>query len=112
MVGSVRICAKWRHLVKKHTYHFGILFSHSGRSAFIETVFSIKNALWTDEKNSFLVETIKAMIVTKTHFRDLSHDFYTLILNKPKLLREIRSSRKYGTSALKEEPTTSTSDGN
>jgi hypothetical protein len=41
-----------------------------------------------------------------------SNDFYTLILKKPKLLKEIRSSQKYGTSTQKEEPTTSTSDGN
>jgi hypothetical protein len=81
--------------------------------ASIERVFSITNAVWTDEKNSFLVETIKAVIVTETHFQDLScNDFYTLILEKPKLLQEICLSRKYGTSAQKEEPTTSTSDGN
>jgi hypothetical protein len=82
-------------------------------SASIERVFSITNALWTDEKNSFLVETIKAVIVTEIHFQNLScNDFFLFILNKPKLLQEIRSSRKYGTSAQKEEPTTSTSDGN
>jgi hypothetical protein len=46
-------------------------------------------------------------------FQNLScNDFHTFILKKPKLLKEIRSSRKYGTSAQKEEPTTSTSDGN
>jgi hypothetical protein len=83
-----------------------------GTSASIERVFSITNALWTDEKNSFLVETIKTVTVTKTHFQDLScNDFYTLILKKPKLLQENRSSRKYGTSAQKEEPSTSTPDG-
>jgi hypothetical protein len=82
-------------------------------SAFIERVFSITNTICTDEKNSFFVETMKAVIVTKTHFQDLScNDFHTLILKKPKLLQEIRLSRKYGTSAQKEEPTTSTSDGN
>jgi hypothetical protein len=84
-----------------------------GTNASFERVFPIINALWTDEKNSFLVETIKAVIVTKTHFQDLScNDFYTLILKKPKSLQEIRSSRKYRTSAQKEEPTTSTSDEN
>jgi hypothetical protein len=84
-----------------------------GTSTSIERVFSITNALWTNEKNSFLVGTVKAVIVTKIHFQDLScNDFYTLIEKKPKLLKEIRSSRKYGTSAQKEEPTTSTSDGN
>jgi hypothetical protein len=45
-------------------------------------------------------------------FQNLSrNDFYTLILKKLKLLKEIRSSLKYGTSAQKETPTTS-SDGN
>jgi hypothetical protein len=82
-------------------------------SASIKRIFSITNALWTDEKNSFLVETIKAVIVTKTHFQDLSwNDFYPPILKTPKLLQEIRSSQTYGTSAQKEEPDTSTSDGN
>jgi hypothetical protein len=84
-----------------------------GTSASIERLFSITNAPWTDEKNSFLVETIKAVIETTINFQDLScNDFYTLILKKPKLLQEIRSSRKYGTSAQKEEPSASTSDGN
>jgi hypothetical protein len=45
-------------------------------SASIERVFSITYALWTDEKNSFLVETIKAVIMIKTHFQDIScNDF-------------------------------------
>jgi hypothetical protein len=84
-----------------------------GTSASIERVFSITNALWTDKNNSFPVETIKAVIMTKTHFQDLScNDFYTLILKKPKLLQEVRSSRKYVTSAQKEEPTVSTSEEN
>jgi hypothetical protein len=73
-----------------------------GTSASIGRVFSITNALWTDENNSFLVETTQAVIVTKVHFQDLScNDFNTLISKKPKLLQEIRSSRKYGTSAQK-----------
>jgi hypothetical protein len=85
-----------------------------GTSASIESIFfQMLYALWTDEKNCFLVETIGAVIVTKTHFQDLScNDFCTLILKKPKLLQEICSSRKYRTSAQKEEPTTPTSDGN
>jgi hypothetical protein len=84
-----------------------------GTSASIERVFSITNVLWTDEKNRFLVESIKAVTVTKTNLQDLSCNyFYTLILKKTKELQEIRSSRKNGTSAQKEEPTTSTSDGN
>jgi hypothetical protein len=51
-----------------------------GTSAAIERVFSITNSVWTDERSCFLVETIKAVIVTETHFEELScNDFYTLI---------------------------------
>jgi hypothetical protein len=68
-------------------------FAIPGISAAIERVFSITHALWTDEKIRFLVETIKAVIVTKTHFEELPcSDFCTLISNSPKLLQEIRSS--------------------
>jgi hypothetical protein len=58
----------------------------SGSVVVCERVFSITNALWTDEKSRFLVETIKAVTVTKTHFEELlCKDFYTLISNNPKL---------------------------
>jgi hypothetical protein len=70
-------------------------------SAARETVFSITNALWTDQKSRFLVETIKAVLVTKTHFEELPcNDFCTLISNNTKLLQEIRSSMKYKISAF------------
>jgi hypothetical protein len=79
----------------------------------MERVFSITDAPWTDEKSSFLVETIKAVIVIKTHFEELlCNDFYTLISNNPKLLQEIRSSKKYKTSAQEGRTTPSTSTGN
>jgi hypothetical protein len=78
-------------------------FAIPGTSAATEWVFSITNALWTDEKSSFLVETIKAVTVTKTHSEGHScNDFYTLISNSLKLLQEIRSSMKYKTSAQEE----------
>jgi hypothetical protein len=47
-----------------------------GTSASVERVFYVTNTLWTDGKNSFLVETIKAVTVTETYFQDLScNDF-------------------------------------
>jgi hypothetical protein len=50
--------------------HVILQFSLSipGTSASIKRVFCITYVLWTDEENSFLVETIKSVIVTKTHF--------------------------------------------
>jgi hypothetical protein len=82
-------------------------------SAAIERLFSITNALWTDEKKPFPVETIKAVTVTKTHFEELScNDFYTLIPNNPELLQEIRSSPNYMTPTQEERATLSTLTGN
>jgi hypothetical protein len=79
----------------------------------IQRVFSITNALWTDGKSSFLVEHVKAAIVTETHFEEIScNDFCTLILNNPKLLQEIRSPTKYKTSAQEERTTPSPLIGN
>jgi hypothetical protein len=84
-----------------------------GTGASVEKVFTVTKALLTDERNSFLIETIKEMIVTKTHIQNFScNDIYNLILKKSKLLQEIRLSRKYGTSTVKEEASTSTSDVN
>jgi hypothetical protein len=67
-------------------------FAISGTRATMERVFSITYALQTDKKSCFLVETIKAVIGSKTHFEELlCNDFYTLISNNPKSLQEIRS---------------------
>jgi methyl coenzyme M reductase beta subunit len=94
------------HFVKKDTTHFGILFCHSWYYCRYGEGISVTNALWTDEKSRFLVETIKAMMATETHFEEFScNAFCTLISNNPKLLQEIRSSAKYKTSAQKERTT-------
>jgi hypothetical protein len=88
-------------------------FAIPGTSGAIERVFSITITLWTEEKSCFFVETIKAVIETKTHFEVLScNDFYTLISNNPKLFQEICSSMTYKTSAQEERTTPSTSTGN
>jgi hypothetical protein len=88
-------------------------FAISGTSAATERVFSITSALWTDEKSHFLVETIKAVIVIKTHFEEFScNNFCTSISNNPRLLQEICSSMMYRTSAQEERTAPSTSTGN
>jgi hypothetical protein len=43
-----------------------------GTFAATEGVFSVTNTAWTDEKNRFLVDTFKAVIVKITHFRGIS----------------------------------------
>jgi hypothetical protein len=47
-----------------------------------ERVFPLTNAPWTDKKNCFLAQTIIAVIVTETHFLDLScNNFYDTVLD-------------------------------
>jgi hypothetical protein len=51
-------------------------FAIPGNSAAIERLFSITNAMWTQEKSRFLVETNKTMIVTKTLLEELSCNYF------------------------------------
>jgi hypothetical protein len=54
-----------------------ISFAIPATSGAVERVFAITNALWADENSLFPVETIKAVIVTKTYFEEIScNDFY------------------------------------
>jgi len=54
-----------------------------GKNAAVERIFSIINVLWKDEKNRFLIETIKSIIIVKTHFKNLScNEFKIFYLNK------------------------------
>jgi hypothetical protein len=58
------------YFVKKHTTHLEFSFAIPGTSAAIEWVFSTTDALRTDKNSHFLVETIKAVIVTKHILRN------------------------------------------
>jgi len=56
--------------------YFTIILEYSmaipGTNASIERVFSITNVLWIDEKNRFLVDTIRSIINVKQHFKNVS----------------------------------------
>jgi len=74
-----------------------------GTNAAVEQIFSTINVLWTDEKNRFLVETIKSILIVKTHFKNLScNEFYNILLEETKVLDEISAAQKY-TKTSKEE---------
>ncbi|VVC36885.1 Hypothetical protein CINCED_3A018747 [Cinara cedri] len=67
-----------------------------GTNASVERVFSITNVLWTDEKNQFLVDTIRSIIIVKQHFKNVScTEFHTFLLEHPQLLKLITFSEKY-----------------
>lgn len=79
-----------------------------GTNAAVERIFSTINVLWTDEKNRFLVETIKSIIIVKTHFSNYScNDFYNILLKENKLLDAISSAQKYTKIAEEDQPSSS-----
>jgi hypothetical protein len=60
------------------------------------SVFSVINAIWTDEKNRLKIETVKALIIVKTYFKNLSYaEFYDQILNEIEILEQVHRSDKY-----------------
>jgi hypothetical protein len=52
----------------------------------------------TDDRNSFTIDTVKAIIYIKTHFKILPcNNLHDQILKSPELLQERYSSHKYKT---------------
>jgi hypothetical protein len=44
------------------------------------SVFSVISALWSDENNRLKIETVKALTIVKTHFKDVSYsEFFSQI---------------------------------
>jgi hypothetical protein len=62
------------------------------------SVFSLLNAIWTDEKkkNRLTTETVKALIIVKTYFKNLlCAEFYEQILNEKEILEQVHKSDRY-----------------
>jgi len=67
----------------------------AGTYAAIERIFSITNVLWTDEKNRFLVPTIKAVIILKNNFKKYScNDFFGFFVNLIKIIKRNQFIKK------------------
>jgi hypothetical protein len=61
-------------------------------NASLERMFSLMNAFWTNERNQLSIETVQEILITKTHFKDISCvDFYNFIKKWPNLLEGIQS---------------------
>ena len=66
-----------------------------GSNAPVERIFSQMNALWTDEKNRFLVETIKTILMTKSTFNLSCDAFAKKLARNIATLKKIHGSEKY-----------------
>jgi hypothetical protein len=60
------------------------------------SIFSIIAALWSDEENRLKIETMKALTIVKTHFKDFScSEFFSQISKERLFLEQVRKSDKY-----------------
>jgi hypothetical protein len=60
------------------------------------SVFSLINAIWTDEKNRLKIQTVKTLIIVKTYFKNLSCvEFYDQVVNEKEILEQVHKSDKY-----------------
>jgi hypothetical protein len=67
-----------------------------GSDAPIERVFSIIIALWSDDKNTLKMETVKALTIVITNFKDFScSDFFSQILKEKVFLEQVHKSDNY-----------------
>ncbi|BFZ18203.1 hypothetical protein BsWGS_21242 [Bradybaena similaris] len=80
-----------------------------GSNATVDRIFSQINSLWTSERNSLSIETVKSMLTVKTHYKNLScSEFFEQICKDCNLLKKTYSSVKY-TRASSDELEASTS---
>jgi hypothetical protein len=66
-----------------------------GSNASTERVFSQMNKIWTKEKSQLKIETLKAILVTKTNVDMNCSEFYSFLKKSPLLLKSIASNDKY-----------------
>lgn len=66
-----------------------------GSNASTERVFSQMNKIWTKEKSQLKIETLKAILVTKTNIDMNCSESYSFLKKSPILLKSIASNDKY-----------------
>jgi hypothetical protein len=72
-----------------------VLLSMFPSNAFCESVFSAVNSVWTDQRNSFLIETVNALISVKYNSEFECMEALDLFLSKPELLQQAKNNDKY-----------------
>uniref|UniRef100_A0A914KGK4 HAT C-terminal dimerisation domain-containing protein n=1 Tax=Meloidogyne incognita TaxID=6306 RepID=A0A914KGK4_MELIC len=64
-------------------------------NAYVERVFSLISAQWTDVRNLLQVETVKSLAQVKCNFSFNCSDFHKMIISNKKLLNSIVGDKKY-----------------
>ena len=75
----------------------GIVFSLPVSNAFVERVFSLVSAQWTDERNRLYEKTVKSLLQIKVNLDYNCRQIYSVISKNEKLMKQIVSGAKYAT---------------
>ena len=71
------------------------LFSIPVTNAFVERLFSLMTAAWTDQRNRCSVDLIKREIQVKNNVAYNCTEFYSYDVKEKVLLEAVRSNKKY-----------------
>ena len=74
-----------------------IVFSLPVSNAFVERVFSLVSAQWTDERNRLYEKTIKFRLQIEVNLDYNCRQMYSVISKNEKLMKQIVSGAKYAT---------------
>ncbi|KAI1691358.1 hypothetical protein DdX_21937 [Ditylenchus destructor] len=64
-------------------------------NAFVERIFSLVSAQWTDTRNSLKEETVKGLVQVKVNFDLSCQEMHKFLLSNMKLLDQISYGEKY-----------------
>lgn len=71
-------------------------FAIPAHNANVERIFSLIGVQWSDERNRLLIESVRSILLIKYNFNDLDcFDFFKIILEKPEVLKKVKSNEKY-----------------
>ena len=73
-----------------------IVFSLPVSNAFVERMFSLVSAQWTDKRNRLHVNTVKSMLQVKVNLDHSCRQMHEVILKNNQLMEKIVSGKKYG----------------
>ena len=74
-----------------------IVFSLPVSNAFVERVFSLVSAQWTNERKRLYEKTVKFLLQIKVNLDYNSRQMYLVISKNEKLMKQIVSGAKYAT---------------
>ena len=74
-----------------------IVFSLPVSNAFVERVFSLVSAQWTDERNRLYEKTVKSLLQIEVNLDYNCRQMYSVISKNEKLMKQIVSGEKYAT---------------